>query len=98
MDGLLSLLVFAVLFYVMMRFGCGAHMVHGRHGRHGSHGTGEPGGPRHTDPVCGMNVAPDKGYGKMHEGALYRFCSRGCLDKFEAEPQRYLTRPQETQP
>lgn len=32
MDGFLSFLFFALLFYVMMRFGCGAHMVHGHHG------------------------------------------------------------------
>lgn len=33
MEGLLSLLLFAGLFYFMMRCGCGAHMVHG-HGGH----------------------------------------------------------------
>lgn len=33
MDGWLSVLLFAGLFYVMMRFGCGAHMAHG-HRRH----------------------------------------------------------------
>jgi hypothetical protein len=27
MRGLLSLLVYAGLFYLMMRFGCGAHMI-----------------------------------------------------------------------
>jgi len=27
MDGFISLLVFAGLFYLMMRFGCGAHMI-----------------------------------------------------------------------
>ena len=39
MEGLLTLLMYAGLFYLMMRFGCGAHMVHG-HGehRHGDHG------------------------------------------------------------
>jgi hypothetical protein len=34
MDGLISLLLFAGVFYLMMRFGCGAHMVHGGHGGH----------------------------------------------------------------
>ncbi|MCF6356143.1 MAG: YHS domain-containing protein [Candidatus Polarisedimenticolaceae bacterium] len=24
---------------------------------------------------------------------LYRFCSRNCLDKFEADPVRYLKQP-----
>lgn len=34
MEGLLTLLFYAALFYLMMRFGCGAHMVHGHgHGR-----------------------------------------------------------------
>ena len=34
MDGFLSALLFVGLFFLMMRFGCGAHMGHGR-GRHG---------------------------------------------------------------
>lgn len=29
MEGLLWFLIFGGLFYVMMRYGCGAHMVHG---------------------------------------------------------------------
>ena len=95
MDGLFSLLLFAVVFYVMMRFGCGSHMVHG-HGGHGGHGQRDheghrPGGSADAssvDPVCGMNVAADSGYTKMHQGRQYRFCSRACLDKFEAAPQQ----------
>lgn len=91
MEGLLSLLLFAAMFYFMMRFGCGAHMVHG-HGGHGSHGDGrqEPVSAG-TDPVCGMEVAADRGYTKMHEGRPYRLCSRACLDKFEANPRQYAT-------
>ena len=37
-----------------------------------------------------MAVDPDAGYGKMHDGRLYRFCSKACLDKFETEPARYV--------
>jgi YHS domain-containing protein len=90
MEGLFSLLVFAGLFYFMMRFGCGAHMVHG-HSGHGGHGGGEQreGTSRAIDPICGMEVAPDKGYTKMYEGRQYRLCSRACLDKFEANPRQY---------
>ena len=83
MEGLISLLLFAAFFYLMMRFGCGAHMVLGHGGAHDS-------GSRHKDPVCGMDVDPEQGYGKMHKGTLYRFCSRKCLDTFEADPGRYL--------
>lgn len=86
MEGLLWFLILGGLFYFMMRYGCGAHMVHG-HGGYAGNGGSEG---EHTDPVCGMAVAADQGYGKMHHGTLYRFCSRNCLDKFEADPERYL--------
>jgi len=99
MEGLFTLLLYAGLFYLMMRFGCGAHMVHGRgeHGGHGEHGKSEeaghgqhaPAASRSIDPVCGMEVAPDKGYTKMYAGREYRLCSRACLDKFDARPQQY---------
>lgn len=85
MEGLIGLLVFAALFYLMMRFGCGAHMVHGHGGAHGGHGAEQNG----RDPVCGMQVAADSGYTKMHRGARLRFCSKNCLDKFEADPGKY---------
>ena len=42
------------------------------------------------DPVCGMEIDPLEGYGKMHVGQLYRFCSKACLEQFEAEPDKYL--------
>lgn len=90
MEGLLGLLAFGVLFYLMMRFGCGAHMVHGRHGG-GHEGHGGPGGGA-KDPVCGMQVGADAAYAKMHAGTRYWFCSKDCLDKFEAEPEKYAIR------
>ena len=87
MDGLLSLLIFAGIFYLMMRFGCGSHMGYGKHGGDTRQGGGSV---KHIDPVCGMEVDMEQGYGKMHEGQLRRFCSRSCLDKFEADPDRYI--------
>jgi YHS domain-containing protein len=87
MRGLLSLLVYAGLFYLMMRFGCGAHMVHG-HGGEGGH-RGQGGSAK--DPVCGMSVGPGQGYIRNYEGRALHFCSRRCLDKFEAEPQHYVS-------
>ena len=91
MEGLLSFLLFAGFFYFMMRFGCGAHMVHG-HGGHGEHAQGSAGAVGSAiDPVCGMSVAAEQGYTKTHQGRQYRFCSRKCLDTFEANPGQYLT-------
>jgi YHS domain-containing protein len=87
MGGLFSFLLFAGFFYLMMRFGCGAHIVHGHRGHeHGSDGAVGSA----LDPVCGMAVVADQAYTKMHQGRQYRFCSRACLDKFEAHPERYL--------
>lgn len=88
MSGLLTLLLYAGLFYLMMRFGCGAHMVHGHDQQGPGHGAQDAPG---KDPVCGMQVDAGQGYTKNCEGRVVRFCSRKCLDKFEAEPQLYLS-------
>ncbi len=48
-------------------------------------------GPAATDPVCGMTVEPAKAAGTAtHAGQAYYFCSKHCLAKFEAEPERYV--------
>ena len=88
MEGLFSLFVFGLFFYFMMRFGCGAHMVHGKTD-HGSNTDSDD--SVHHDPVCGMDVDVNEGYGKMYEGTLYRFCSRKCLDKFDENPGQFIT-------
>jgi YHS domain-containing protein len=86
MNSLLSLLLFAALFYLMMRFGCGAHMVHGSHGSHGNEDRKQG---SEKDPVCGMPVESGSGYSEQYEGKVLRFCSKRCVDKFDAEPRRY---------
>lgn len=88
MDGLLSLLVFAGLFYLMMRFGCGAHMTHGHGGKNEESGAKQ----KHIDPVCGKDVETSEGYGKMYKDRLYRFCSKSCLNKFDENPNLYLNK------
>lgn len=75
MEGLFSLLAFAALFFLMMRFGCGAHVAHGWHGRHTAAGEPNPPGggvtytcPMHPEvrqpspgncPKCGMKLEPE---------------------------------------
>ena len=88
MEGLFSLLVFALFFYFMMRFGCGAHMVHGKHDHDRK---AKDRDQAHVDPVCGIEVDVTKGYGKMHNDHLYRFCSKKSLDDFDANPDQYVT-------
>ncbi|MGE4220610.1 MAG: heavy metal translocating P-type ATPase [Alphaproteobacteria bacterium] len=44
------------------------------------------------DPVCGMTVDPAKTAHKhTHDGTEYFFCSARCVEKFKAEPERWLT-------
>ncbi len=53
------------------------------------------------DPVCGMVVTPDAPHQTRYAEHTLRFCCAGCLAKFEADPQRYLTsapEPAETAP
>lgn len=44
------------------------------------------------DPVCGMNVDPATAAGSYdYQGHTYFFCCTHCLEKFRAEPGKYLT-------
>jgi Cu+-exporting ATPase len=52
-----------------------------------------------TDPVCGMKVDPNAGRPTAaHEGHTYFFCSVGCETKFNADPERYLTKQDTPKP
>ena len=43
------------------------------------------------DPVCGMTVSPSAAAGHTgHEGRTYYFCSRHCLQRFQADPSAYV--------
>jgi Cu+-exporting ATPase len=43
------------------------------------------------DPVCGMRVVPETAAGSVdHDGRSYYFCSQHCVEKFRADPGRYL--------
>lgn len=91
-KSLLWILVWGGLFFVMMRYGCGAHIM-GGHGGHGGHG-GKGGGGAPKDPVCGMAVDPEQAAGAaVHEGKTYYFCSGSCRDKFEQAPRQFLSLP-----
>jgi YHS domain-containing protein len=89
---LLSMLIWGGLFFFMMRYGCGAHMMgghgHGQHGQHGGHGDKDA---ETRDPVCGMAVDLEKSSAtSTYRGKIYRFCSRSCRDKFEQAPDKYV--------
>ncbi len=43
-----------------------------------------------TDPVCGMKVDTESGRSLEQAGKSYYFCSQHCLEKFKANPDKYL--------
>ncbi len=80
-----TLALWGGLFFIMMRYGCGAHMMHG----HGGHGHGQP-QQGSKDPVCGMDVMPEKAAAAtVYQGRTYYFCSKTCRDRFDSEPDKF---------
>ena len=50
-------------------------------------------GKLQRDPVCGMNVDPAKAAATFaHKGTTYYFCCKGCSEKFQADPEKYLAK------
>ena len=49
------------------------------------------------DPVCGLNVDESKakaaGFQGTHKSQTYYFCSAGCKEHFEKNPERYAAKP-----
>jgi YHS domain-containing protein len=100
----LYFLLFAALFVVMMRFGCGTHATgHGHRRSSSSEGPGTPASARwraperDIDPVCKMTVDTASAKSSVHAGTVYYFCSQDCRETFEAAPGAYVARPA-TQP
>ena len=46
------------------------------------------------DPVCGMMVNPTTAKHRFERsGKVHYFCSAGCVEKFKADPDKYLNQP-----
>lgn len=89
LKSLAWLVVWGGLFYVMMRYGCGAHMM-GGHDKHRD--TAATTGNGSKDPVCGMTIDPDHAKAAaVHDGRTYFFCSTSCREKFEQAPSKFVT-------
>lgn len=62
------------------------------HEHHHERGAGKP----LTDPVCGMSVDPETAqYKYAYKQHDYYFCAAHCLDKFKADPEKYIAPKQE---
>ncbi len=106
MDALLYFIIWAAAIFVMMRFGCGAHVMgHGRkHGQTEDSSKTESSEfrwvPPETDidPVCGKSVSTREAKPTVHAGDVYYLCSRECREVFEVAPELYVNRPDGKQP
>ena len=97
MEAIVYFLVWAGLILLMMRFGCGAHVMgHGHNSR-----TKQSEGGSNTDlrwiapesaidPVGGITVHTNAAKSAVHDGHVFYFCSRECRERFEAAPDTYL--------
>lgn len=72
----------------------GGHRHQEHAGHAGMHETGTTVAKKSAhDPVCGMTVDPaTTPHRAEHAGQPYYFCCDGCVAKFVADPERYLTK------
>lgn len=93
LDALVYFLVWGALIFLMMRFGCGAHVMGHQSNTEGRRSSGNlrwQAPETDTDPVCGKTVHTDQAKPSIHDGMVYYFCSRECRERFEAAPELYL--------
>ncbi|MDH3208965.1 MAG: YHS domain-containing protein [Burkholderiaceae bacterium] len=107
MESLLYFVLWAGLFFVLMRFGCGAHIMGHQHGQHDAHDKHAQGDPKAlgwvppesaTDPVCGKTVKTADAKSAVYDATVYYFCSRECRERFEVGPHLYLGPKPDQQP
>ena len=96
LSSLLWFGLIAAFFFLMMRGGCGSHVMgHGHHDHAGGTGGSGPVGPAAAtaiDPVCGMQVETATAKTSVYRGTAYYFCSSQHRDAFENNPDSYLNR------
>ena len=100
MEALVYFILWAGLFFLMMRFGCGGHILghgHGIKAEKQDQQSGETPSQLQwsapetdIDPVCMKTVQTASARPTVHDGQVYYFCSRDCRDRFEAAPHTYL--------
>jgi YHS domain-containing protein len=96
MEALIYFIFWGFAIFLMMRFGCGAHVMGHGHGPNESQNQSRSSELRwippeeDRDPVCGSTVATSTAKPSVHDGVVYYFCSRDCREQFEAAPHIYV--------
>ena len=106
MGSLIYFLIWGAAIFLMMRFGCGAHIMGHGHGHSDSRSEGHDSSPhagplpappeKDVDPVCHMNVQTAQAKSAVYDGHAYYFCSQDCRAKFEADPHTYVKAASDT--
>lgn len=98
MEALLYFIFWGALIFLMMRFGCGAHVMGHKHGKGKPEASSGSRSDMHwtppandIDPVCKESVATNQAKSSVHAGRVYYFCSRECREVFEAAPDLYVS-------
>lgn len=97
LGNILYFLLLAGLFFFMMRFGCGAHVMGHGHQHGATDSNDRPGDSklhsvppdRAIDPICGMTIETAGAKSAVYGGQAYYFCSQDCRQKFESNPASY---------
>jgi YHS domain-containing protein len=100
MGSLVYFLIWGAAIFLMMRFGCGAHIMGHGHGHADAPSDENNASPNKrplatppenaVDPVCHMQVETAKAKSAVYGGKAYYFCSQDCRLTFEADPPVYL--------
>ena len=96
MEALIYFVFWAFAFFVMMRLGCGAHVL--GHGDSSEKPSDQSQNSqlrwippeKDRDPVCNKMISTTSAKSSVHDGTVYYFCSRECREQFEAAPNLYL--------
>ena len=101
MEALVYFVIWGVFIFLMMRMGCGSHVMGHSH-RHGGadEGKGQDAERRQDlkwfppdediDPVCKKKVRTADAKPSVYDGYVYYFCSRECRELFETKPDLYV--------
>src|SRR5690554_3594488 len=73
-------------------------MAHINSESHCHHHTPPSTGLELTDPVCGMRVTADSTHHVEHAVQTHYFCSTKCMDRFEHDPEKFLSPASEPPP
>lgn len=100
MDLIFYFLFWAAFIFLMMRFGCGAHIMGHEHNHTGQGNKDGESSAQSTrkwiapekdlDPVCQKKIRTENAKPSLHNGIVYFFCSRECREIFEAAPHLYV--------